>query len=88
MSAAGWLAIAVVVGALIGVTRLARPRVISDEEFERESKRPSLLRTGLAEFHGFLQPDRKAGVEAIEQEKKKTDIQVSGDPPDTAKLPS
>lgn len=81
MSPAGWLAIIVIALMIVFVVQLARPRSFSDEEFEKESKRPSLLRTGLQEVQGFLEPTKKVAIEVVEQEKRKTNQEATGDPP-------
>jgi hypothetical protein len=47
VSASAWIVLLVFVLMLCGLLRLARPRKISDEDFEREARRPSLLGTGL-----------------------------------------
>jgi hypothetical protein len=80
--ALAWLAVLVVVGLMaLGVLRALRTREITDQDFEREAKRPSLMRTGLQEFQGFFEPEKKAAVEVVKQEKRKTDRIVPGDPP-------
>jgi hypothetical protein len=76
-----WLAALVIVVLMaLGVSRALRPGKITDQDFEREARRPSLIRTGLQEFQGFLEPEKKAAVEVIEQERRKTDSIASGDP--------
>ena len=66
-----------------GVFKLTRRRGFSDEEYERESKRPSLLRTGLQEFQGFLEPEKKAALRVVQEEKRKTDRAIPGEPPES-----
>ena len=39
------------------------------------------MRTGLQEFQGFLEPEKKAALEIVTEEKRKTDVTLSGDPP-------
>ena len=56
-------------------------KVLREEDFEREAKRPSLMRTGFQEFQGFLEPEKKAALEIVTEEKRKTDVTLSGDPP-------
>jgi len=73
------LAVFVLMGG--GILRLQRRRSLSNEEFEREARRPSLMRTGLQEFQGFLEPEKKAAVEAVREEERKTSPTFSGDPP-------
>ena len=55
--------------------------MLGEEDLEREAKRPSLMRTGLQEFQGFLEPEKKAVLEIVTEEKRKTDVTLSGDPP-------
>ncbi|PYV12857.1 MAG: hypothetical protein DMG07_16115 [Acidobacteria bacterium] len=55
--------------------------MLGQEDFEREAKRPSLMRTGFQEFQGFLEPEKKAALEIVTEEKRKTDVTLSGDPP-------
>lgn len=81
MSPAGWVAITVIALMIVFVVQLGRPRSFSEEEFEKESKRPSLLRTGLQEFQGFLEPTKKVAIEVVEKEKRKTNQEATGDPP-------
>ena len=81
-----WLAALVIVILMaLGVSRALRPGRITDRNFEREARRPSLIRTGLQEFQGFLEPEKKVAVEVIEQERRKTDQIVSGDSSDKAR---
>lgn len=76
------LVAAVLVALLVyGLVHVVRPRELSEEEFEREAKRPSLMRTGLQEFQGFLEPEKKVALEIVTEEKRKTDVTLSGDPP-------
>lgn len=76
------LVAAVLVALLVyGLVHVVRPRELGEEEFEREAKRPSLMRTGLQEFQGFLEPEKKVALEIVTEEKRKTDVTLSGDPP-------
>ncbi len=81
MSPGGWLALIVVVIALVGFVKLVRKREITDERFAIESRRPSLLRAGLLEIQGFLEPEKRAALQVVEDEKRKTDLTVCGEPP-------
>ncbi len=65
----------------LGIVQALRRKELTEEEFEREAGRPSLMRTGLQEFQGFLEPEKKAALQVVEQEKRKTDQTVAGDPP-------
>ncbi len=40
-----------------------------------------MVRTGLQEFQSLLEPEKKAAIEAVQKEKRKTDQQISGEPP-------
>ena len=64
-----------------GFVHVVRPPELREEDFEREAKRSSLMRTGLQEFRGFLEPEKKAALEIVTEEKRKTDVTLSGDPP-------
>lgn len=83
MSASAWIVLLVFILMLCGRLGLARPRKISDEDFERGARRPSLLGTGLQERQGFLEPEKRASVQAIRREKRKTSHIKSGDRPET-----
>ncbi len=77
-----WMVVLVVVGFMaFGILRTIRTGQLTDHDFERERKRPSLIRTGLQEFQGFLEPEKKVAVEVIKQEMRKTDQTIPGDPP-------
>jgi hypothetical protein len=81
MSAVAWLVVLALAAMMLGIlAKTLRRHGISDEEFDRKAKRPSLLRAGLQEFQGFLEPEKKAAYEVVEQEKRKTDVQTQGDP--------
>ena len=78
----GWLfGLVVLVLAVYGLLQLGKKREFSDEEFERESKRPSLMRTGLQEFQGFLEPEKRAAIVEVRKEQKKVDQVVPAEPP-------
>jgi len=82
MSTGVWIVVVVLVMLMaLGIVQALRKRELTDEEFEREARRPSLMRTGLQEFQGFLEPEKKAALEVVEQEKRKTDQSVAGEPP-------
>jgi hypothetical protein len=82
MSAVTWLVVIAFAALMLGIlVKTLLRHGISDEEFERQAKRPSLLRAGLQEFQGFLEPEKKAAYEVVEQEKRKTDVQTQGEPP-------
>ena len=87
MSSAAWITIIVVILMVYGLVQLGRRREITEEEFEREARRPSLLRTGLQEFQGFLEPAKRAAHEAVLEEKKKTATSLSGEGPDPGPEP-
>lgn len=81
VSAAWFLGLVVVVLAVYGLAQLGKKRQLSDEEFERESRRPSLIGTALQEFQGFLEPEKRAAVIEIRKEQKKVDQTVPAEPP-------
>jgi hypothetical protein len=66
---------------VFGLAKLLRKKGFSDEEYEREAARPSLLRTGLQELQGFLEPEKRAAIQVVREEKQKTDQTTPGDPP-------
>jgi hypothetical protein len=66
---------------VLGAVKLLRKKHFSEEEFEREAARPSLLRTGLQELQGFLEPEKRAAIEVVREERRKTDPSNPGDPP-------
>ena len=77
-----WVAgIALVLLMFAGLIQSIRKKKFTDEEFEREAKRPSLMRTGLQELQGFLEPEKKAALEIVKEEKRKTDQTIPGEPP-------
>ncbi len=77
-----WLVGLVVLAlAFYGLAQLGKKREFSDEEYERESKRPSLIGTALQEFQGFLEPEKRAAVVEIRKEEKKVDQTVPSEPP-------
>ncbi len=82
MSAGAWIGGILVASLMaVGIIRALRKKELSEDEFEREARRQSLVRTGFQEFQGFLEPEKKAAFEVVEQEKRKTDQTVTGDPP-------
>jgi len=64
-----------------GVLRLMARKEITDEEFELGTRRPSLLRAGLQEFQGFLEPEKRAAFKAVQEEKQKSERSVPGELP-------
>jgi len=80
------LLLAFVVLILVGANAVRRTS-LSDEEYERESKRPSVLGTAMQGLQGFLEPERKAAMHAVQEEKRKTQSNVSGDPPSPGEKP-
>ncbi len=81
LSAAWFLGLVVLALAIYGLVQLGKKREFSDEEFERESKRPSLIGTALQEFQGFLEPEKRAAVMEIRKDQKKVDQTVPSEPP-------
>ena len=80
MSFDAWLALIVLILAFVGFLRLGKKREISEERFEFESRRPSLLGMGLQEFQGFIEPEKKAAQKVVQEERRKTDQTISGEP--------
>jgi hypothetical protein len=76
--AAGIAFVLLMIAALI---RSSGKKEFTEEAFERESKRPSLIRTGLQEFQDLLEPEKKAAFEIVKGEKRKTDSTTPGAPP-------
>lgn len=81
MSVAWLLGLVVAALAVYGLLQLGKKREFSDEEFERESKRPSLIRTGLQEVQGFLEPEKRTAIVEVRKEQTKVDQAVPADPP-------
>ena len=81
MSVAWLLGLVVAALAVYGLLQLGKKREFSDEEFERESKRPSLIRTGLQEIQGFLEPEKRTAIVEVRKEQTKVDQAVPADPP-------
>jgi len=81
MSVAWLLGLVVAALAVYGLLQLGKKRELSDEEFERESKRPSLIRTGLQEIQGFLEPEKRTAIVEVRKEQTKVDQAVPADPP-------
>jgi len=81
MSVAWLLGLVVAALAVYGLLQLGKKRELSDEEFERESKRPSLIRTGLQEVQGFLEPEKRTAIVEVRKEQTKVDQAVPADPP-------
>ena len=81
VSAAWFLGLILLVLAVYGLVQLGKKHEFSDEEYEHESKRPSLIGTALQEFQGFLEPEKRAAVVEIRKEKRKADQTVPSEPP-------
>jgi hypothetical protein len=64
-----------------GALRAIGRKEITGEEFERGATRPSLPRTGLQEFQGFLEPGEKTALQAVQEEKRKSKQSIPGEPP-------
>lgn len=65
---------------VVGVLKSIRARELSDEEFVREARRQSLLRTGL---QGVLEAEKRATIEVVREERRKTNQAATGEPPRT-----
>jgi len=81
MSVAWLLGLVVAALAVYGLLQLGKKREFSDEEFERESKRPSLIRTGLQEVQGFLEPEKRTAIVEVRKEQTKVDQAAPAEPP-------
>ncbi len=81
MSPGAWLALIILIFAAVGFLRLVKKREISEKQFEIESRRTSLMGTGLQEFQGFLEPEKRAALKVVQEEKRKTDQTISGAKP-------
>lgn len=81
MSVAWLLGLVVAALAVYGLLQLGKKRELSDEEFERESKRPSLIRTGLQEVQGFLEPEKRTAIVEVRKEQTKVDQAAPAEPP-------
>jgi hypothetical protein len=79
-----WIEIGVAIAVLIAlvVTLGAKDRhsEMSEEEFEAEAKRLSMLGAGVVELHKAFQPNRVKQIVA-ERQRAKEEFNVSGDPP-------
>lgn len=79
-----WIEIGVVVAVLIAlvVTLGAKDRhsEMTEEEFEEEAKRVSMMGAGVVELHKMFQPNRVNKIVA-EKQRAKQEMNVSGDPP-------
>ena len=79
-----WIEIGVVVAVLIAlvVTLGGKDRhsEMTEEEFEAEAKRISLIGAGVMELHKVFQPARVKQIVA-ERQRAKEEMNVSGDPP-------
>jgi hypothetical protein len=77
---AGLTGIAVATHMVVGALKPIRARELSDEKFVREARRPSLLRTGL---QGVLEPEKRAAIGVVREERRKTNQAATGEPPRT-----
>jgi hypothetical protein len=79
-----WLEIGVVVAVLVAliVTLGGKDRhsEMTEEEFEAEAKRISMMGAGVVELHKMFQPNRVKQIVA-ERQRAKQEMNVSGDPP-------
>jgi hypothetical protein len=79
-----WIEIGVVVAVLVAliVTLGGKDRhsEMSEEEFEAEAKRISMMGAGVVELHKMFQPNRVKQIVA-ERQRAKQEMNVSGDPP-------
>jgi hypothetical protein len=79
-----WIEIAVVVAVLVAliVTLGGKDRhsEMTEEEFEAEAKRVSMMGAGVVELHKMFQPNRVKQIVA-ERQRAKQEMNVSGDPP-------
>jgi hypothetical protein len=79
-----FLEIAIIVAVLVAliVTLGAKDRhsEMTEEEFEAEAKRISMLGSGVVELHKAFQPNRVKQIVA-ERQRAKEEMNVSGDPP-------
>ncbi len=88
MSAASWVGLTVFLLMVYGLYQLGRRRELSEKDFEREARRPSLLGTGLQEFQGLLEPEKKAAIQSVREEKRKTKPSLSGERPVSGPAPA
>ncbi len=79
-----WIEIGVVVAVIVAlvVTLGGKDRhsEMTEEEFEAEAKRISLMGAGVMELHKVFQPGRVKQIVA-ERQRAKEEMNVSGDPP-------
>jgi hypothetical protein len=79
-----WIEIGVVLAVLVAliVTLGAKDRhsEMTEEEFEAEAKRISMMGAGVVELHKAFQPTRVKQIVA-ERQRAKEEMNVSGDPP-------
>jgi hypothetical protein len=79
-----WIEIGVVVAVLVAlvVTLGGKDRhsEMTEQEFEAEAKRISMLGSGVVELHKVFQPNRVKQIVA-ERQRAKEEMNVSGDPP-------
>jgi hypothetical protein len=85
-----WIEIGVVVAVLVAliVTLGAKDRhsEMTEEEFEAEAKRVSMMGAGVMELHKMFQPARVKQIVA-EKQRAKQEMNVSGDPPHDDEIP-
>ena len=79
-----WIEIGVVVAVLVAliITLGGKDRhsEMTEEEFEAEAKRVSMMGAGVVELHKAFQPNRVKQIVA-ERQRAKEEMNVSGDPP-------
>jgi hypothetical protein len=79
-----WIEIGVVVAVLIALVATLgakdRHSEMTEEEFEAEAKRVSMMGAGVVELHKMFQPARVKQIVA-ERQRAKEEMNVSGDPP-------
>ena len=82
MTLIAWIVVLVVVVLMVvGIVSTSHRREITEDEFECKARRPSVLRAGLIEFQSYLEPEKRAAIEAVREEKRKREQQEQGDPP-------
>jgi len=86
-----WIEIGVVVAVLIAliVTLGGKDRhsEMTEEEFEAEAKRVSMMGAGVVELHKAFQPNRVKQI-VEEKQRAKQEMNVSGDPPHDNEIPN
>jgi hypothetical protein len=72
--------VAVLVALIVTLGAKDRHSEMTEEEFEAEAKRVSMMGAGVVELHRAFQPNRVKQVVA-ERQRAKEEMNVSGDPP-------